>query len=145
MRPLIIVLEDDRERMDWLRRTIIGVEILEYWSVNQFVAAINEHKDSGRLKLVIFDHDLGCIPPNAQWDGNYSSTTDPDGLTGTDAVRLVDNLPCAALVWSLNSDGRKRMCHGLVSKCDGQVYNAPFLAQNKAKIAEVILSHAFPK
>lgn len=145
MRPLIIMLEDSIERVDWFKHTIIGVDLLVFEVVKDFVEAVKQHTPGGRLKLVIFDHDLGMrLPGNNSED--YSKTTDPDGLTGHDAAKMLDALPCASLVWSLNSMGSMNIQRELDSK-NGvhNIYDAPFLSGNKKRIAETILSCAFPK
>lgn len=144
MKPLIIVLEDSNDRMDWLRNTIIGVDIIHHLSVLSFVQAVNEHKDSGRLRLVVFDHDLGHTPPHDMYSPMVSHTTDADGYTGHDAAKMLDSIPCAALVWSLNDSGRKRIGHELVSKCSGRVYAFPY-GRDLRYLADVILREAFPK
>lgn len=108
-RDLVLVLEDSVERVTWLRAVLAGtgLDIEVHDTVAPFVAAVSCRRD--RLALVVFDHDLGHLPPQDLQDGvglprlaNY----DVDGKTGEDAAKAVGPLPCPALVWSWNTRGR---------------------------------------
>lgn len=110
MKPLIVVLEDTVERIEWLE-DIFG-NVAEVWwceKVNDFLALMQE-ADRSRLALVVLDHDLGGVtvdpgvkgsPTNYDVSGTFPR--DSDGMTGMDAVEALDpwkDVP--VLVWSAN-------------------------------------------
>jgi len=129
---VICVLEDSDERVAWLRRVFSGYEIDHHLSVTSFVEALKVHATTTRLRLAIFDHDLGYPRRVADgFEGDEDGTPlfnfDKDGMTGEDAAKLCPELQCATLVWSWNSDGSRRIAHAMVDKCH-RVFVARFAA-----------------
>lgn len=112
--PVIVVLEDCRERMHWLRETFRGeAQIVWTWRVSGLLDALDEH--GPMVRCVILDHD---IPPpdsdeieDAPWVQNNSQ--DAEGKTGYDACLEMPIVDMPILVWSVNGPGRERMIRTL--------------------------------
>lgn len=109
----ILVLEDCRERMRWLREEFRGeAQIVWTWKVADFVRLIGEHAEG--LACVIMDHDIP--PPDTDEDDApcvQNNSQDVDGKTGHDACKEMPLTSAPILVWSVNGVGRERMIRTL--------------------------------
>lgn len=96
-KPVIIVLEDMKMRIDWLRKFFDSrCHIVWVTTVTDFQSAVAKHNLD--TKLIIFDHDL-----DMQF-GSTGASLGPDGMNGLHAAEwlpgLMANTPI--LVWSRN-------------------------------------------
>ncbi len=134
--PIVLVLEDSTERMDWLDKALLGTGACVEWatSVRDFFAkmyAIEQQSERREaLRLIILDHDLG---PSL-------SGGDEHGETGLDAARslptdLAGDVP--ALVWSVNDTGSRAMHRELVGR-GYAVRRLPFLRGNEDALRAIV-------
>lgn len=140
--PIVLVLEDSVERMDWLDIALLGVDARVEWatSVRDFrakLSAIEQQSEQREaLRLFILDHDLG---PSL-------SGHDEHGETGLDAARtlptdLAGDVP--ALVWSVNDTGARAMHRELVGR-GYAVRRMPFLRGNEDTLRAIVRGMVTP-
>lgn len=118
---MILVLEDQRSRVEALKRVAQGREIIWCESISEFTDAY-EHRGKD-AKLVILDHDLGEEGTFAGI-GGYGSA--PVG-NGMDAVELMCRSPLRppVIVWSWNGPRRAEMVQRLEDH-GFEAFSAPF-------------------
>ena len=96
----ILVLEDMRERVDYLRTICFKDEILHTYTVKHFIEEFEAQE--GEFDLIILDHDLG---------GPFFDSADKYEQTGQHAVDYLvhqEKRP-PVLVWSVNPTGAPMM------------------------------------
>lgn len=109
-KPIIIVLDDMKLRIDWLRKWFDSSNhIIWRTNVTDFLEAVNANPS---VQLIILDHDLDML------DGSKGVSMGPDGLTGFDATNLLSLQfrNTQILVWSRNGNGAADMTDNLRSR-----------------------------
>lgn len=112
MSGVVIALEDSPDRVKWLRAAVAPLQVVAHASVAAFVRDVAHYARYKQIALVVFDHDLGNMPPmgaGGMYAGPPAPNYDPDGKTGLDAAIEVEPFNAPALVWSWNKEGRKRI------------------------------------
>lgn len=125
MTKVVLVLEDSPDRVEWLTKIVSPTPVEHHESVVPFVEALRTRAANDTLAMVVFDHDLGHMPPDGMYGGFAMANYDRDGLCGADAAVSAPAFDAPALVWSWNSDGAKR----IVAELDGKaevVCRSPF-------------------
>lgn len=121
---MILVLEDLKERVDWLRQTFPRTEIQWCTTVLSFQMALSECNPD----VIILDHDLG--PGSA-------TSEDADGLTGYDAAKALKTR-APVLIWSWNMWASNRMSEALMN--NGVMHKAlPIIPSNYTAIAVYVM------
>lgn len=97
--PVIAVLEDREERIDWLKAICPHAHIV--WSTNvvDFLVSVDVLALSAKLDLIILDHDLG------DFESSDNLIKDKNGHDGTDAclaITVYKEIP--VLIWSANPE-----------------------------------------
>lgn len=119
-RKTILVLEDMRERVDWLTAKFPNAKVIWTKQVGEFLQELTR-TNPDELALVVLDHDIG---------GPFTGSTDTEGKTGMDAVRELEHTHGApVIVWSINKDGWRLMVPTLIEKGVVAV-SIPFLREN---------------
>lgn len=114
---MILVLEDDRLRVKWLRR-VATCPIVHVETVEDFLEFYEENKD--KLKLIILDHDLGQMQ------------------SGYDAAKRIDS-GVPVVVWSVNPVGAENITKALRAN-RVQCLHLPFIGINNKQLIEIIES-----
>lgn len=127
MKKVILVLDDTRQRVDWLysQIDISNVEVIWCKNCEEFLIKSKDKHD-----LLIMDHDL-----DEEHYGGYSSSSAPNGAMAAEAYENVFNSPC--IIWSVNPEGAIRIDARLTSKGVFCV-RVPFLGSNKEKLAALL-------
>lgn len=129
----IVVLEDTLDRVQWLRATFPGVEIVHCTNVVDFIVHTRRPH-----ALVILDHDLaGALGDGPAAKAAYDAGADAYGLTGMDAVRVCD-LDTPVVVWSANPVWGPRMADALVARGVAYVAQCPFFSVDDGRLANAI-------
>lgn len=104
--PIIAVLEDTPARIDWLEEHFPYAYIA--WSTNvvDFCASVESLALTGKLSLIVLDHDLGAsveilCSPDFDRD-NHDYRLDKNGYDGKDACMAIEVVDVPVLVWSSN-------------------------------------------
>jgi len=106
--PVIAVLEDTPYRIEWLEREFPHAHIA--WSTNvlHFCASVDALALSGRLQLILMDHDLGANPLDMalNFSGHQKNyMEDKNGHDGCDACWAMTTYPnIPVFIWSANWD-----------------------------------------
>jgi len=106
-KPVIIVLDDMKDRIVWLRRWFdSSTHIVWKTNVSDFLEAVESYPS---VSLIILDHDLDMLP------GSVGVSMGPDGLTGLDATHHLSETfhHVPILVWSRNGHGAAQMTANL--------------------------------
>ena len=101
-KPIIVVLDDLKQRVDWLR-SHVGDRADISWdvTVSGFLNKLKAAESTGRLFLVILDHDLDFGVDKHQSKGENMDRNGHDGRTAARQLTLSDkSIP--VLVWSMN-------------------------------------------
>ena len=118
-KPIIIVLDDMIERIDWLRKEFDDqTEIIWAKSVKQFFEELMLC-DRQLLRLILLDHDLGGVVIDDDITSLHTEhwPLDPDGKNGSDAVDGLDGWDdVPVIVWSINSVSAPLMVDELKDK-----------------------------
>lgn len=104
-KPIIVVLDDMMERVTWLKSQVNNrAEIVWAKDVEKLLRDVSKAESTGRLILVILDHDLDI------WSGENDSL-DENGETGTDAAKKLSlkDKSIPVLVWSMNDSASRGM------------------------------------
>ena len=119
-KPVVLVLEDQEVRVDWLRDTFPDfMEIIWSKTVSDFLQSCKDH--AGVTAVAILDHDLG-------FDESVLQSEDVNGQTGTDAARLMLPVPYV-VIWSMNPGG-SRLMRDILRDKKQRVRYAPFASQD---------------
>lgn len=106
MYPVIAILEDTPFRIEWFERHFPYSHVAWSTTVSDFCASVDALALSGRLQMIILDHDLGCNPLDmAMGRQSANAFLDRNGEDGMDACRdmgLHNSVPI--LIWSGNSE-----------------------------------------
>ena len=92
---VVYVLEDMDHRIKTLAGWLPDDEIYHSPTVEGFLGVL---RAGPAPDLVILDHDLGGVPKALG-----TGSRDASGQTGMDAVRLMPDVTCPVIVWSVNS------------------------------------------
>jgi hypothetical protein len=114
-KPVIVVLDDMKARITWLRRYFdSSTNIIWRSNVTDFIAAVEANPS---VKLIILDHDLDMQ------SGSTGESQGPDGLTGMDATSFLParHRSTEILVWSRNGHGAADMTENLQKRGFGKV------------------------
>jgi len=108
--PIIVVLEDQIARVEWLEKTFPDSEVRHSASVTKFLELQKEAEQSGRLVLSILDHDLGMDQFKDEGDiiEAISTSEDSEGYTGLDAAKKMMTFK-PVIVWSANTPAQIQM------------------------------------
>lgn len=104
--PIICILEDTPSRVEWVERHFPHAHVAWSTTVEDFCASVDAMMLSGRLKLILLDHDLGCNPMDqAMGRVTPSFTEDINGNDGVDACLGMTMYPdVPVFIWSGNID-----------------------------------------
>jgi len=139
-KPIIIVLEDMIERINWLRKEFGDqTEIIWAKSVDQFFEELRLC-DRQRLRLILLDHDLGGVAIDDDLTSQYTEhwPLDLDGKNGGDAVDGLDgwnDIP--VIVWSINNISAPLMVDELKDKGFAAGW-IPFLTTHRSMLRSMI-------
>lgn len=123
MEKLIVVLEDSKERMVWLRENFPDAIIKWSTTVDEFFDHLRtSSKDD--IRLIILDHDLGsddlateCQTLTMERGCSATCSLDENGQNGTHAVDGLDSWhEIPVVVWSVNTVEGPRMAARLKKK-----------------------------
>jgi len=133
-KPIIVVLDDMIERVRWLKDHVGNrAEIMWSKRVSKFLDYVKKAESTGRLILVILDHDLDI------WS-NKNDSLDDEGQTGMDAAKQLNlsrkDIP--VLVWSMNDKASVEM-ENLLWKRGFLVTRMPF--HNNRQNGQTITMH----
>ena len=101
-KPIIVVLDDLKQRVDWLR-SHVGDRADIAWdvTVSGFLNKLKAAESTGRLFLVVLDHDLDFGVDKHLSKGENLDKNGHDGRTAARHLTLSDkSIP--VLVWSMN-------------------------------------------
>ncbi len=141
-KPIIVVLEDMIERINWLRKEFgAHTEIVWAKTVDQFFEELRL-LDRSRLRLILLDHDLGGIIDDNGTDTSLIRSAnwplDPSGKNGGDAVDGLDgwnDIP--VIVWSINNVSAPLMVDELKDKGFAAGW-IPFLTTHRFMLSSTI-------
>jgi len=127
MLPVIAILEDIPFRIEWVERHFPDVHVAWSTTVSDFCASVDALSLTGRLQMIILDHDLGCNPLDmAMGRQSASAFLDRNGEDGMDACRDVGvHATVAVLVWSGNAEKVPLMVKTLKDRGFQHVGNCP--------------------
>jgi hypothetical protein len=106
--PVICVLEDTPARIEWLEDNFPDVHVAWSTTVLDFCASVDALALSGRLQLILMDHDLGFNPVDLMdvtLPASRNYMEDRNGHDGCDACWSMtphSNIP--VFIWSANYD-----------------------------------------
>ena len=137
--PVVIVLEDSRPRVDWIRSEFPTADIRWCTTVTDFFEELRM-VDRKSLRLLVLDHDLGDVQPDDHQSSNPSELVMGPGATwpldenGNNGMHAVDMLSTAfndvpVIVWSINTPRAQEMVHRLTEKG----YGAAWLPHSKSR------------
>lgn len=122
MKKVILILEDEKVRFDWIKSTFFNMATIVWTkTVKEFFEKLEEIPTK-EIQLLILDHDLGVDTiddnPN-QIILNSSFPKDTNGNVGMDAVDMISSeffnmIP--VIVWSINTPRASEMVHRLQEK-----------------------------
>lgn len=119
MKPIVIILEDSKPRIDWFKQEFPNVDCVWVETVTQFFDVLKT-VDASRLRLFILDHDLGDINDQNVDTLIVSPGTWPvgsDGKSGFDVVKNLDGfIDVPIIVWSINSIAAPKMVNSLLER-----------------------------
>lgn len=116
MLPSILILDDEENRINWIRKQFPGIHIIWTYNVKMFFEEYQREKNSGRLILIILDHDLGS-----------------ENESGMDVVKkLQTNM--ITIIWSVNTIAATKMFYELKDKKVPTLY-IPYIHQKELKKA----------
>ena len=125
--PVIAILEDTPFRIEWVERHFPYVHVAWSTTVSDFCASVDALSLSGKLQMIILDHDLGCNPLDmAMGRQSASAFLDRNGEDGMDACRdmgVHSNVP--VLIWSGNTQKVPLMVKTLRDRGFQHVGNCP--------------------
>lgn len=141
MKKVILILEDEKVRFDWIKSTFSDIATI-IWTktVKEFFEKLEEIPTK-EIQLLILDHDLGIDTTD---DNNHhqiilnsSFPKDVNGNVGMDAVDMISSeffnmIP--AIVWSINTPRASEMVHRLQEKSFFAVH-IPFSKKTELAIA----------
>lgn len=129
-RSIIVVLEDMRVRVDWLRESFPEAKIVWSETVADFISSF-AGLDQSRIAVILLDHDIG---------GPFYGSSDDEGKNGLDAAReLMGVQDVPVIIWSINGDGSRAMQQELEGKGHTVAW-IPFLKYNMRKLELAIAS-----
>lgn len=128
--PVIAVLEDVAYRVEWLEKHFPHAHISWDKNVIDFVASVESIGLTGRLALVIMDHDLGAaseLLSSPHYDGDtHDYRIDKNGHDGRDACMAMTNFDVPVLIWSANKYYSPQMENLLRTRGFAQVSSKSF-------------------
>ncbi len=140
MKKVILILEDEKVRFDWIKSTFFDMATI-IWTktVKEFFEKLEEIPTK-EIQLLILDHDLGVdtVDDNSnQIILNSSFPKDTNGNVGMDAVDMISSeffnmIP--VIVWSINTPRASEMVHRLQEKSFFAVH-IPFSKKTELAIA----------
>lgn len=145
-KPIILILEDDMNRIDWLAKIFSKeAKLMHTNTVKEFVELFEKYKN--KICLIIFDHDLPIFdfPKDAtkevkdllfQYQLNLKDINGENGFDAALKISFYNNLPC--LIWSYNETGRKNIINTLTQKGYSEVHEFPLLKENYFDIRKII-------
>lgn len=140
MKKVILILEDEKVRFDWIKSTFFDMATIVWTkTVKEFFEKLEEIPTK-EIQLLILDHDLGVdtVDDNSnQIILNSSFPKDTNGNVGMDAVDMISSeffnmIP--VIVWSINTPRASEMVHRLQEKSFFAVH-IPFSKKTELAIA----------
>ena len=145
--PIILVLEDCRVRVKWLRDQFRGeAEIRWTWRVSEFLRELDEH--GPRVACIVLDHDIP--PPSSEEDDleelvwAHNAQDDADGKCGYDAVLALPAVDVPILVWSVNGVGSERMMRELRARgfrCERMPHLQVYYDRMEQFVRDAVVDH----
>lgn len=135
-KPHILILEDQKVRVDWLRQ-VLGEHAVLSWhtKVAGFLGEVQSRIDTGTIGEVaafVFDHDLTPFDDIETFILNPIKLADDNGEDGSDAAR---KFPKGLgqpnfLIWSVNPNGVASIYNKLGDHGYTEIERISFFSQN---------------